>query len=396
MMRLPILRKNGCAMIGAAEALRHNPGVVIIHHRPGACEGEKCRHDLRMFYQIMANRQYVPGKYAAQIGNAADKQCVFWGDIAELSQQLKTVARREQTKYVAIIDSCISDFSARQEQFKELQKDVKVPVIFIPWKETKGYYDGFYQATLALLDEFVHEPFLRQRSAVLIGEKKDLWATGGLDIVHMLQNMGVRIQCLLPGPASVADIQRLGDAAFSIPISTKPEAHKCMRKVAIELERRWGIPWVQLDYPAGWNAVRKWTECIGKLAGREKMARQIVQEQQVLLFQCLDVLRRTLRRKNMTLCINHRFQDITWFLELMTQAGIWANDQDNLLNKKFANITVTAGCLGTGVEVVDCSLPDYIPAGSGGLIETINCLLLQMGRTGGDLQHWQPVHKEEH
>ena len=97
-----------------------------------------------------------------------------------------------------------------------------------------------------------------------------------------------------------------------------------MRKLAVELEERYKIPFFDCDYPTGWQGTKTWLAKIGEFLHKEQDALVAEKEQEQRLMQQITPLLKKVQGMKCVLCIGRPlvyFQP-EWVLEFISQSGI--------------------------------------------------------------------------
>ena len=97
-----------------------------------------------------------------------------------------------------------------------------------------------------------------------------------------------------------------------------------MRKLAMDLEEEYKIPFFDCDYPIGWQGTKNWLANMGKFLHKEQEALLAEKEQEERLIQEMKLFSHKVQDMKIVLCIGRPllyFQP-EWVLEFMNQLGL--------------------------------------------------------------------------
>ena len=96
-----------------------------------------------------------------------------------------------------------------------------------------------------------------------------------------------------------------------------------MKKLAVTLEQRFNIPFVDCDYPIGWEATKKWIAAVGAVIGQSEAACEVENLQERRLRKQFEAAS-LLQGKKATICIGRPvdYFNPEWLLELTAMAGL--------------------------------------------------------------------------
>lgn len=264
-----------CGMPGVWRAVAHNKGAVVVYHSPRACGHIARQMEVGYYYDALARRRVGPVAYTAPLvtSNLREEHSIF-GGADQLRRCLDHVAERYKPEYVIIANSCVAgvigdDIAAVA---REAERERGIPMLPIPGSGFLDgeYHSGFYYAAQALVDRFMEpQPACADR-VILLGDCGGPYGAYAQEIAALLKPLDLKVDCRFPGYASLEEMRQVPSAALSLPLGGSPQAFVWMRRLASALQERFGIPFLDCDYPSGWQGTKVWLNKLGKLAGREE------------------------------------------------------------------------------------------------------------------------------
>lgn len=411
-------RSCSCSMPGVWRAVAHNEGAVVIYHSPKACGHVTREMDLGGHYHSVARRTFVPKQYTAPLitSNLQEQHSIF-GGADQLRQCIEYVVERYSPRYIMIANSCVAGVIGDDTPAiaKEAEADFGIPVMTVPCSGFLDgeYHAGFYHTAKILADRFMEWQPKSANTVTLLGDRGGPYGTDAKEMAELLSSFGLQVQGRFPGYATVEEMKRVPASALCIPLGGRPQSYAWMRRLAADLEEKFGIPFLDHDYPVGWLGTKTWIRQLGGVLGREREALQAETAQEKRLKLAAAQCCIAMQAVRVVLCIGRPLIHLQpdWTLELLDLAGVkpeaivlfngLTQEQKTALRQELKQHTAapiveenegeamleTADILVTTHELEDETkrqlyLPVLPPLGAGGLIELLNKLARLAKRSG--------------
>lgn len=420
-------RSCSCSMPGVWRAVAHNEGAVVIYHSPKACGHVTREMDLGGHYHALARGTFVSGQYTAPLitSNLQEEHSIF-GGAEQLRQCIEYVVERYKPLYIMIANSCVAGVIGDDTPAiaREAEVDFGLPVMTVPCSGFLDgeYYAGFYHTAKILAERFMQRQPAKANAVTLLGDRGGPDGADAREMAELLGSFGLQVQSRFPGYASLEQMKRVPASALCIPMGGRPQSHAWMRRLAADLEEKFGVPFLDHDFPVGWTGTKAWIRQLGEMLGREQEALQAEAGQAQRLESAAVKCRPALRGSRVVVCIGRpliHFQP-DWVLELLELAGVTpaqillykglTGEQRTALQQELKLHTTapvveenegevlldTADLVVTTHELEDDALRQFYlpvlpPLGVGGLIELMNKLARlakRSGRQGGVQYGW--------
>jgi len=412
-------RSCSCSMPGVWRAVAHNEGAVVIYHSPKACGHVTREMDLGGHYHALACGTFVPKQYTAPLvtSNLQEEHSIF-GGADQLRQCIEYVIERYKPLYIIIANSCVAGVIGDDTPAiaQEAEADFGIPVLTVP---CSGFLDGEYHAGFYYTAKILAERFMQRQPAsantvTLLGDRGGPHGADAKEMTALLSSFGLQVQGRFPGYATLEQMKRVPASALCIPLGGRPQSYDWMRRLAVDLEERFGIPFLDHDFPVGWTGTKAWLRQLGAMLGREQEALQVEDEQAQRLVAAAAKCRCALEGSQVVLGIGRPLIHLQpgWVLELLTLAGVTpakillfkglTGEQKTALRQELEKHTITpivdetegevlmhtSDVVVTTHELEDDALRQFYlpvlpPLGVGGMIELWNKLGQLAKRPGG-------------
>lgn len=417
-------RSCSCSMPGVWRAVAHNEGAVVIYHSPKACGHVTRDMDLGGHYHAVARQTFVPKQYTAPLvtSNLQEEHSIF-GGADQLRQCIDYVVKRYNPQYIMVANSCVAGVIGDDTQAiaREAETEWGIPIMTVPCCGFLDgeYHAGFYYTAKILTDRFMEPQPKNVNTVTLLGDRGGPNGTDAKEIGELLSFFGLQVQCRFPGYATLEELKRVPASALCIPLGGRPQSYTWMRRLAVDLQEKFGIPFLDHEYPVGWQGTKTWIRQLGRILDRERetLQAETVQEKrlELPLSQCRTAMQTIRVVVGIGRPLIHFQPDMV--IELLTLAGVkpegivlfngLTGEQKEAMRQELKKYTVAsildekegeamikaADLLITTHELEDEEnrqffLPILPPLGVGGLIDLLNKLARlarQTGRRGGVL-----------
>jgi nitrogenase molybdenum-iron protein alpha chain len=324
------LGKSGCScsMPGVWRAVAYNAGAVVIFHSPKACGHVSREMDLGMHFRAVAQQQFVPGQYTAPlIVSGLQEEHSIFGGTEQLRQCIDYVIARYKPEYIVIANSCVAGVIGDDAQAVagDAEQKWNIPIMAVPcYGFLDGdYYTGFYHASRVLIERLMVSKPTIKNTVTLLSNRGGLNESDVQEMKQLLYYFGLQIHCQFPTYATVEDIQRVSSSALCVLLGSTNQSYPWLRKIGTDLQERFGVPFFDSEYPAGWQNTKVWLTNMGQLLQQESQAKLAIKEQEIRLNQQLTQFGQKMKAKRTVLCIGRPllYFNPTWVLELFALSG---------------------------------------------------------------------------
>ncbi|QDR81174.1 nitrogenase component 1 [Sporomusa termitida] len=416
-----------CSLPGVWRAVAHNEGAVVIYHSPKACGHIARQMEVGGYYYALARQAVGPTQYTAPLitSNLREEHSIF-GGTDQLRQCVDSVVERYKPEYIMLANSCVAGVIGDDTPAvaREAERDWGIPVLTIPCSGFLDgeYHGGFYYTAKALADRFMEPQPTCAAQISLLGDCGGPAGAYAKEIAALLQPFDLQVHCRFPGYASLAELRRVPASSLCLPLGGSPHAYSYMRRLAADLQEKFGIPFLDRDYPVGWQGTKTWLKELGEAVGQAGKAVLAEAAQAERLHQQAAPARAALQTMKVVLCIGRPLLpfELDWIFELLDLAGVkpagvvlfssLTGEQSEALRQALNKHTVSpvveeqaggamiqaAGLLVTTHELEDETkrqlfLPMLPPLGVGGLITLLRKLARLAKRSrqqGGVIYGW--------
>lgn len=410
-------RSCSCSMPGVWGAVAHSEGAVVIFHSPKACAHVTRLMELGSHYHSFSREMFISKQYTAPLitSNLKEEHSIF-GGADRLCQCIGYVVKRYNPKYIMIANSCVGgvigdDIRAVAD---DAEQEWGIPVMAVPCNGFLDgeYYAGFYYAAKILTERLMDKQHTIAGAVTLLGGHGGPSGVDTQEIKRLLDFLGLRVHCHFPRYASLEEIRHVPASAICIPLGgVRMQSSFSMRQLAVDIENRFGVPFLDHDYPIGWRGIKSWLRKLGEKLGREREAETAIIEHNLWLQQQIYKYRDYSKTLKAVICIGRplgHFQP-EWVIELMDLAGVEIKgfllfsgltaEQKAAMHQELKKHTVTpvfeeedeniiksADILVTTHEIDDTAkrqffLPVLPPLGAGGMVRLLHKLVRLVRRS---------------
>lgn len=316
----------GCSMTGVRRAAAHNPGAVLVFHSPVSCGQvirEKDSSSLKIY--IDGLEQDTPLITSNISGND-----VIFGAQGRLEQCLRFAIEKYGPEYILLGNSCIAGIIGDDIEAvaAEVSEESGVPVFTVPCCGfmNGGYETGVYEAAKKLLDYYVQPQHVKKREVTLIGLVDKNKNYEYLFMKRVLASLGITINCVFPGYASVQEMRCIGASQAVICCSKYNMVNKPFREIALKTAQAANTDMIDLPDPVGYGPALEWIKNIAKLLHVDSNRTDaVVLEEQTVMENVFSRYRKELQGSRALLYIAKKpdiIFDLSWYLDVIRQAGI--------------------------------------------------------------------------
>lgn len=236
-----------CRMFGAQQALGGMEGGVLLLHSTVGC------HYASLGFHFISTDMAEVRQTCTVIG----EDDIVMGGTRSLKKSLETIKEQYDPSVVFLLQGCVSDIIQDDihSECRDLSRSSGIRVLPVECSGFGGSEQDGYEAALTLLIELMedhdHADNDRKKIGVnLLGFGQDTpGAEADIRELKYLLAPDVEIVCV-PGISNYDRLKYAGGADLNIVLGRG-------KKLAIEMERKFGIPWVSVDHPFGLVGIRK-------------------------------------------------------------------------------------------------------------------------------------------
>ena len=188
---------------------------------------------------------------------------------------------------------------------REVEEEYNVPILTVECCGFLGaeYYDGYFEITQKLLERFVKPCTKQKDSVLLLGDNGGPWGHYAKEVTRILQEFGVEVIGQFPGYMAMDELEKVAAAEYAVVLGGRGQTHIGLRKVAEQLQEKYGTHYLADIYPVGWQETQDWIISIGRMLGREQLAQQVLKLEQQRLSEHLQHFLPVTEGKKTVLCI---------------------------------------------------------------------------------------------
>lgn len=177
---------------------------------------------------------------------------------------------------------------------------------------------GVIDAGIALAEKYAVRTTTRPLSINLVGAKTMSSSSGSElgQVASILSEMGVTVNCILPGFSDLGQLRECGNAAVNL----KLNHDEFSERICSFLEERFGIPTLKEPVRGGLSGLSAWVRCVAVFFGLNKKAETVLRQYSDRYTELMQGPRTLLKGK--TCCIMTVGDDVDWILETIDRCGM--------------------------------------------------------------------------
>ncbi len=224
---------------------------------------------------------------------------VVYGGEGKLLEAVKEADERYHPELIVILSCCCSGITGDDVETiaQTAAREVKARVLAIRSEGFGGdFRSGYEDAFKVLMDLMEPRTEVMKGTVNIIGAREGPtyteWTEDLDEITRLVQAMGARINGVLCGGCTLAEIRRAPSAEIN--------ASWCYdwgQKLGDLMEERFGVPYARTGQPYGQKATEEWIMGVAVPLGLEVKAREVIRQETAALREELDVLRRSFEGK---------------------------------------------------------------------------------------------------
>lgn len=252
-----------CALatsIGILTGISGTENLMVIHGPTGCAQLQGSTTGTR--YVTTTSREdlgktsyYVPYFICTGI---EEKEVVF-GGIKKLREAILYADRRFQPRLITVLTTCATQIIGDDVQglARRLQGEVGAEILVVPTSGLKRGFAGYDLTYKALIDRFVAPASSEEKIPGSVNIIADKRRTGGevnyAEISRVFRKLGIRVNCRFVRNTSLEEIRGLARAQLNLMM-----CHNAGIPAARHLQEKFGMPYLEQDYPMGLQETVGW------------------------------------------------------------------------------------------------------------------------------------------
>lgn len=315
---------HGCAFSGASSVCTSVKGLTTVLHSPRSCA----------HFTVQLDANCVKGAYARGYStidtfanpdvictDMTEKDMVFGGNALLRSKlsELISAGRRD----IAVISSCPpgiigDDLVSVAESLESEHPGVRITVLDEDGNATGDFMQGVIDAGIALAEKYALKTHTEPLSVNLVGAKTMSSSSGSelKQVTSILSEMGVTVNCVLPGFSDLEQLRECGNAAVNLRLNHDGFSEK----ICSFLKDRFGIPALEEPVRGGLSGLSAWARCVSAFFGLNEKAEAVIKKYSDRYTELMQGPRNLLKGK--TCCIMTVADDVDWILETIDRCGM--------------------------------------------------------------------------
>lgn len=234
------------------------PGVLLINKTERAMRGQ-------------------PNDTVKTISTNFGENEVVYGGGAELEKAILEAEKRYHPKLITVISSCTSGIIGEDLEGTINVVQPKVKAVIVPM-QCEGFRSGAvatgYDTFLVALMRAIEPPKQKKKNTLLIVNPLTISHVNEIEIERLLNKAGINVQ-YFPLFTDVANIRNASEVTG---MSTL--CNLMSNLFLINMEKKYGIPYVEPPMPVGIEFTNWWLRDVGKMFGKEKEIEQVIKEEE--------------------------------------------------------------------------------------------------------------------
>lgn len=296
-----------CSMPGVWRAVAYMDGAVVVFHSPRACAHVARTMDINSQYRTLSENEREQWGSVPLLSSQLQEKDAIFGGVVRLEKCLRFAIETYKPKCLMIANSCVAGVIGDDVESvaREVEEEYNVPILTVECCGFLGaeYYDGYFEITQKLLERFVKPCAKQKDSVLLLGDNGGPWGHYAKEVTRILQEFGVEVIGQFPGYMAMDELEKVAAAEYAVVLGGRGQTHIGLRKVAEQLQEKYGTHYLADIYPVGWQETQDWIISIGRMLGREQLAQQVLRLEQQRLSEQLQHFLPVTEGKKTVLCI---------------------------------------------------------------------------------------------
>lgn len=313
---------HGCAFSGASSACTSIEGLTTVLHAPKSCAHFTVQLDSCCVRGAMSRGNETipvfedPDVFCTDM----DESTMVFGGNDRLRNLLERLVSEGRKNFV-VITACPpgiigDDVTGVCEGIESSHPDVKIAVLKEDGNATGDFMQGTIDAAIGLTRKFSVPGGKKPLSVNLLGAKTlSSYSMSEISQVEgFLNDLGVTVNCILPGITDVVGLKDVSCAAVNLNLSTDSFCDR----IAMFLKDEYGMETLTIPVRGGIGGSSDWIRCVGEYFGIQDRAEMVVQKIKNKFTSLMEYPKTILKGK--TCCILTISGDSDWVMEAVEQS----------------------------------------------------------------------------
>lgn len=258
-----------CECAGASRALFSLRDILMLIHSPIGCQ-----------INLIWNH-YFRGRLPRWCSTDLSEPEVVYGGEEKLEAAIKKADKVYRPKAIIVLSACVPELIGDDIEgvVKRAQEEVDAQVFSVRLVGFRGdHHSGYQKMTKEVIKRYARPGSeVVKKSVNLVGLMMDEYRAEGdvIELQNLLQEIGIKVNCILMGESSIEDLKRVPQAELNIVISRVDGL-----AIAQDLKERFGTPFIAPWPPYGVKGTSEWLREVASFFHREDEAQQIIQRQE--------------------------------------------------------------------------------------------------------------------
>lgn len=249
---------NACSLIGAYETCLSTRDILPIIHGTGGCP-------CFMWLQMVSSPIYTGLAQLTYPTTCVSEGDIVYGGEKKLLDGIAKAMNIWSPRMIMIIASCTPAIIGDDIHFiaKKMGKKFEIPIVAVDTRSSRwDYLEGRVSAQLALIRNVMKDgKFPREKTVNILGicPGDYNWQGDLEELKRLLEGIGLKINSAIPSMGSLEEMERAPQASLNIVVSAE-----CGLAPAQEMEKLFGIPYIELIPPYGLSETETWLRTISE------------------------------------------------------------------------------------------------------------------------------------
>lgn len=236
-----------CSMTGVWRAVACMSGVVVIFHSPRACTHIGRTMDMGSYYRGFADGHPEKMRSIPLLCSQLEEKQAIFGGAEKLRECINFAAKQYKSscKCLVVANSCVSGVIGDDVEavVEEAEEELGIPVLTVDCYGFLGseFYDGYIKMTNKLVERFLKPQEHIPHTAIVLGDNGGPWNERNLEVVRILEGLGLKILGQFPSYMALDELQRVTQAEVSVIVGGYGRNLEDMTELAKTLEERFGV-----------------------------------------------------------------------------------------------------------------------------------------------------------
>lgn len=219
---------------------------------------------------------------------------VVYGGVDELEKAILEAENRYHPKLITVISSCAAGIIGDDMEAVVKKVQPKIKAVIVPM-QCEGFKSGAvatgYDTFLVALMRAIEPPKEKKKDTLLIVNPLTISHVNELEIERLLAKAGIKVQYF----PLFTDVTNIKNASEVTGASTL--CNLMSNLFLINMEKKYGIPYVEPPMPVGIEFTNWWLRETAKLFGKEKEIEDVIKEEEARVAPILKEIRSKLEGK---------------------------------------------------------------------------------------------------